>query len=130
MRRPVKRAFTIVAVLFTLIFCQVWISAYACATAAPHTSSARTVSVTLTSSHGDLRDHQTGVACHAHCDNSAQPDHADQPAPAPLVWLPLIWCQSAIFALAVQPHLLPVRADPVLMSAPPPPRILFQVFRT
>lgn len=128
MRRPVKRAFTIVAVLFTLIFSQLWIAAYACTTAAHVASPDSTVSVTSASSHGDLRGYQTGVACHAHCDNSAQPDHADQPAPSPLVWLPLIWGHSSIFALARQPHL--PAPEPVLISVPPPPRILFQVFRT
>ena len=129
MRRPVTRVFTVVAVLFALIFSQLWIAAYAC-TDAPHVASPdSTVSITSASHHGDLRSHQTGAACHAHCDNSAQPDHANQPVPSPLVWLPLIWGHSSIFALAVQPHLL-TSSEPILISAPPPPRILFQVFRT
>jgi hypothetical protein len=128
-RRPVKRAFTIVAMLFTLVFSQLWISAYACATAAPAPSSGLTVSVASATNHGDLRDHHTGMTCHAHCDNNAQPDHAEQLAPSPVVWLPLIWGHSSILALASQPHLL-ARSEPILISAPPPLRIQFQVFRT
>ncbi|WP_136896774.1 hypothetical protein [Trinickia terrae] len=115
--------------LFALIFSQLWIAAYACADAVHAASPDPTVLAASASSHGDLGDHQTGAACHAHCDNSAQPDHAEQPAPSPLVWLPLIWGHSSIFALAIQPH-LPARSEPILISAPPPPRILFQVFRT
>ena len=130
MRRPVTRAFTVVAVLFALIFSQLWIAAYACTDVVHAASPDATASITSASSHhADLRSHQTGLACHAHCDNSVQPDHAEPPAPSPLVWLPLIWGHSSIFALALQPH-LPARSEPILISAPPPPRILFQVFRT
>jgi hypothetical protein len=129
MRRPVIRAFTSVVVLFTLIFCQLWISAYACTTTGRPDSSGTSVSMIATSYHGDLRDHHTGLACHVHCDDSAQPSHAEQPAPSPLAWLPLIWGYSAIPALAIQPHFT-ARPKPILISAPPPPRILFQVFRT
>src|SRR5260370_30760091 len=112
MRHPAQRAFTIVAVLFALIFSQVWISVYACTTTAFPVASDLTVSATSADSHSDLRDHRTGVACHAHCDNSAQPDHAEQPAPSPPVWLPMIWGHSAIFALTDQLH-LPARAEPI-----------------
>lgn len=129
MRRPVIRVFTVVAVLFALIFSQLWIAAYACASVVNVASPDPAVLIVSASSHSDLGDHQTGVACHAHCDNSAQPDHAGQPTPPPLVWLPLIWGHSAVFALAIRPH-LPARSEPILLSAPPPPRILFQVFRT
>lgn len=129
MRRPVQRAFTVVTVLFALIFSQLWISAYACATTAFPGASDLAVPVTSADSHSDLRDHRTGVACHAHCDNDAQPDHAEQPAPSPPVWLPMIWGHPAISALTDQLH-LPARAKPILTSTPPPPRILFQVFRT
>ncbi|MBB0014227.1 hypothetical protein D7191_40465 [Burkholderia cepacia] len=130
MRRPVKRALVAIAVMFTLIFSQLWISAYACTTVtgdARGTSSM--VSAIPANSHGDLQDHHVGVTCHAHCDNSAQPDHADQPVPAPLVWLPLIWGHSSILTLALQPD-RPAHVEPLLVSAPPPSRILFQVFRT
>ena len=130
MRRPIKRALTVVAVIFTLIFSQMWVSAYACTTATGGAeASYSTVSPISSSNHGDLQDHHVGATCHAHCDNSAQPDHADQPAPSPLVWLPLIWGHSAIVALALQPNLL-AHIEPRLVSAPPPSRILFQVFRT
>jgi hypothetical protein len=129
MRRPVIRAFTTVVVLFTLIFCQLWISAYACTTTDRPDSTGNPVSMIATGNHGDLRDHHTGLARHAHCDDNAQPGHAEQPTPSPLLWLPLIWGHSSIPALAIQPHFT-AHSEPILISASPPPRILFQVFRT
>jgi hypothetical protein len=123
MRRPVKRAFTAVVMLVALVFSQMWLSAYAC----PVTS--HSASMTATDSHGDLRNHHTDLTCHSHCNNHAQPDHAAQPAPTPLVLLPLIWGHSSIPALAIEPRLPPPPA-PTLLSASPPSRILFQVFRT
>lgn len=129
MRRPVKRVFTVIAMIVVLIFGQLSIAAYACASAGNSGSSVSMASPMPADSHADLRDHHAGVACHAHCDNSAQPNHAEQPAPPALVWLPLVWGHSAIGTLALQSY-LPAHAEPILISASPPPRILFQVFRT
>ncbi len=128
MRREVKRTLTVITLLVALFFSQLWVAAYACTTANPLPSTTATATVTAFDGHSDLRDHHAAALCHAHCDNSAQPDHAQQPAPSPLVWIPLIWGASTIPALAIQPR-LPTRSEPILLSAPPPPRILFQVFR-
>jgi hypothetical protein len=129
MRRPLIRALTSVVVLFTLIFSQLWISAYACTTVGSPASSGSHASMNATANHGDLRDAHAGSTCHAHCDNNAQPAHAEQPATSPQMWLPQIWGHSSIPALAIQRN-LPVHSEPIPISAPPPPRILFQVFRT
>jgi len=128
MRREVKRTLTVITLLVALFFSQLWVAAYACTTANPLPSTTATATVTAFDGHSDLRDHHAAVVCHAHCDNSAQPDHAQQPAPSPLVWAPLIWGASTIPALAIQPR-SPTRPEPILLSASPPPRILFQVFR-
>jgi hypothetical protein len=129
MRRRTKRTFAVVTLLIALFFSQLWVAAYACTTTLHSTSTHQTVTADAPDGHGDLRDHHTAAVCHAHCDNSAQPDHAEQPAPSPLAWLPLIWGGSAIPELAILQH-LPTQPEPILISAPPPPRILFQVFRT
>jgi len=127
MRREAKRTLTVITLLVALFFSQLWVAAYACTTT-PALSSSSIEAVTFFDGHTDLRDHQVAAVCHAHCDNSAQPDHAQQPAPSPLVWTPLIWGASTIPALAIQPR-SPTRPEPILLSASPPPRILFQVFR-
>jgi hypothetical protein len=129
MRRRTKRTFAVVMLLIALFFSQLWVAAYACTTTLHSTSTHQTVTGVAPDGHGDLRDHDTAAVCHAHCDNSAQPDRAEQPAPLPLAWLPLIWGSSTIPELAIQQH-LPAQSEPILISAPPPPRILFQVFRT
>jgi len=126
------KLFTVVAVLFTLIFGQLWVSAYACTTAgqtAQFTQGIQDTAAMSPTDHGDLRDQHTAAGCHLHCNNQAQPDHAELPALSPAVWLPLAWGHSSILALAVQPD-LPVHPEPILVSAPPAHRILFQVFRT
>jgi hypothetical protein len=128
MRREAKRTLTVITLLVALFFSQVWVAAYACTTTPALSSSSSTEAVTFFDGHTDLRDHQVAAVCHAHCDNSAQPDHAQQPAPSPLVWIPLIWGASTIPALAIQPR-SPTRPEPILLSASPPPRILFRVFR-
>jgi hypothetical protein len=127
MRR--MKLFTVVAVLFALIFSQLWVSAYACAEATRTVTASQTATRMLTASHGDLQDQHRAATCHLHCNNQAQPDQADLPAVSPAIWLPLIWGHSSIFALAVRPD-RPAHPEPILLSAPPPPRILFQVFRT
>jgi hypothetical protein len=129
MRRRTQRTFTVITLLIALFFSQLWVAAYACTTTRHSTSTTQTVTAIASDGHADLRDHHTAAVCHAHCDNSAQPDHAEQPAPSPLAWIPLIWGGSTIPELAIQPR-LPTQSEPILISAPPPPRILFQVFRT
>jgi hypothetical protein len=126
MRR--MKLFTVVAVLFALIFGQLWVSAYACAAAEQTVQATQGAAVTM-SNHDDLRDQHTAAACHLHCNNQAQPDHADLPALSPVVWLPLAWGHSSILERAVLPD-RPSHPEPMLLSAPPPHRILFQVFRT
>src|SRR5471032_5103 len=128
MRREAKRTLTVITLLVALFFSQLWVAAYACTTTPALSSSSSTQAVTFFDGHTDLRDHQLAAVCLAHCDNSAQPDHAQQPAPSPLVWTPLIWGASTIPALAIQPR-SPTRPEPILLSASPPHRILFQVFR-
>ncbi|MFL9873014.1 hypothetical protein [Paraburkholderia megapolitana] len=124
------KLFAVVTVLFTLIFSQLWVSAYACAVAGRAIpTDAGALAVMLTGSHADLQDPHTAASCHLHCNNSAQPDHANLPTVSPAVWLPLIWGHSSIVALAVRPD-RPTHPEPILLSAPPPSRILFQVFRT
>jgi hypothetical protein len=123
------KLFTVVAVLFALIFGQLWVSAYACAEVAQTVSASQATAAKLTASHGDLQDQHTAATCHLHCNNQAQPDHADLPALSPAVWLPLAWGHSSILALAVRPDRA-AHPEPILLSAPPPHRILFQVFRT
>lgn len=128
MRREANRTLTVITLLVALFFSQLWVAAYACTTTPALSSSSSTEAITFFDGHTDLRDHQVAAVFHAHCDNSAQPDHAQQPAPSPLVWIPLIWGASTIPALAIQPR-SPTRPEPILLSASPPPRILFQVFR-
>jgi hypothetical protein len=128
MRRETKRTLTVITLLVALFFSQLWVAAYACTTTQPLLSTTATATLTVFNGHSDLRDHHAAAVCHAHCDNSAQPDHAQQPAPSPLVWTPLIWGASTIPALAIQPR-SPTRPEPILLSSSPPPRILFQVFR-
>jgi hypothetical protein len=123
------KLFTVVAVLCALIFGQLWVSAYACAAAGGTIPTDSGAAVMTAGSHGDLQDQQTAASCHLHCNNQAQPDHADLPTLSPVVWLPLIWGHSSILALAVRPD-RPDHPEPILLSAPPPHRILFQVFRT
>lgn len=123
------RLFTIVAVLFALIFSQLWVSAYACTAVGQATQATPVATVTMSSAHGDLHDQHAAASCHLHCNNQAPPDHADLPTLSPAVWLPLAWGHSSILELAVRPD-LPVHPEPILRSAPPPHRILFQVFRT
>ena len=55
-----------------------------------------------TANHGDLRDGHAGSTCHAHCDNSAQPGHTEQPATSPHMWLPQIMGHPPIPALAIR----------------------------
>jgi len=128
MRRQANRAITAVMVIIALIFSQLWISAYACATVHQSDSANPIISTALANPHSDMSDHHESAICKGHCDNTAQPAHADQPSPPPLVWLPVIWGHSAILAFAHQPQ-TPSRIEPILISAPPPTRILFQVFR-
>jgi hypothetical protein len=128
MRREAKRTLTVITLLVALFFSQLWVAEYACTTTQPLLSTTATATLTVFNGHSDLRDHHAAAVCHAHCDNSAQPDHAQQPAPSPLVWTPLIWGASTIPALAIQPR-SPTRPEPILLSSSPPPRILFQVFR-
>ncbi len=123
------KLFTFVAVLFALIFRQLGVSAYACAAAGQATPTDSGATVMLAGSHGDLQDQHTAASCHLHCNNQAQPDHVDLPTLSPAVWLPLMWGHSSILALAVVPD-RPAHPEPILLSAPPPHRILFQVFRT
>ncbi|MFM0737288.1 hypothetical protein PQQ51_08595 [Paraburkholderia xenovorans] len=123
------KLFTAVAVLFTLIFSQLWVSAYACTAVGPTKQVVQDATVTLSANHLDLRDPHTAASCHLHCNNQAQPDHADLPTLSPAVWLPLAWGHSSILELAVRPE-RPSHPEPILLSAPPPHRILFQVFRT
>lgn len=140
MRRSFRRTITAVVVLLAVIFSQLSISTYACATirdavvrGAQTTSTARHLShddsVVSMQIHGDLSDGQHGALCHSHCDDSAQSSHADQTAPADIAWFPPIWAQPSVHFLA---SLRDVRVDrtPLLQVAPPPSRILFQVFRT
>ncbi|GAB7521330.1 hypothetical protein PBS_03130 [Paraburkholderia sp. 2C] len=113
-----------------LVFGQLWVSAYACAApAATMSSDAGAMMTVAAGSHSDLRDAPAAAACHLHCNDFAQPDHADLPTLSPTVWLPVIWGSSSILALAGEPQRCPHPA-PILVSAPPPHRILFQVFRT
>ncbi|AJZ56319.1 hypothetical protein [Paraburkholderia fungorum] len=128
MRRQTRRTLTVITLLVALFFSQLWVAAYACATTQHLPSTGPAAAAMVADGHSDLRDHHAAAVCHAHCDNSAQPDHAEQPAPAPLAWIPLIWGNSTIPELAIKPR-LPTRSEPVLLSAAPPPRILFQVFR-
>lgn len=128
MRRDAKRTLSAVALLVVLFFSQLWVAAYACATVLHSTPANPVPMVVVPDTHGDLRDHHTAAVCQAHCDNSAQPGHAARPKPAPLFLIPLIWGASTIPELAMQPR-LPTRPQPILLSTPPPPRILFQVFR-
>jgi len=128
MRRQANRAIAAVIVIIALILSQLWISAYACATVQQPVSASPIISTALANPHSDMSDHHASAICNAHCDNTAQPAHADQPSPPPLVWLPVIWGYSAILAFANQPQ-TPNRLEPSLISAPPPARILFQVFR-
>ncbi|KLU20503.1 hypothetical protein EOS_41075 [Caballeronia mineralivorans PML1(12)] len=128
MRREAKRTLTVITLLVALFFSQLWVAAYACTTTQVFPSTAATATTAVFNGHGDMQDHHVAAVCQAHCDNSAQPDHSHQPAPSPLVWIPLIWGASTIPALAIQPR-SPTRPEPILRSASPPPRILFQVFR-
>ncbi len=128
MRRQARRTLIAITLLVALFFSQLWVAAYACATAPSVPATTSAVAAVVADGHHDLRDHHAAAVCHAHCDNSAQSDQAGQPAPAPLVWIPLVWGGSTIPELAIQPR-SPARPEPVLLSAPPPPRILFQVFR-
>ena len=123
------KLFTIVAVLFTLIFSQLWVSAYACTVAGQTIPANQSATELSFATHGDLRDQETAATCHLHCNDQAQPDSADLPTLSPAVWLPLAWGQVSIFALAARPD-RPAHPEPILLSAPPPHRILFQVFRT
>jgi hypothetical protein len=123
------KLFTVVAVLFALIFSQLWVSAYACTAVGQTMQGDQGAPVTLSAGHGDLRDQHTAASCHLHCNNQAQPDHADLPTLSPAVWLPLAWGYSSVFERAVLPD-RPSHPEPILHSAPPPHRILFQVFRT
>ncbi|HVE06623.1 MAG TPA: hypothetical protein VNE00_05155 [Paraburkholderia sp.] len=123
------KLFTVVAVLFALIFGQLWVSAYACTAVGQAIQSTQHTAAMQASVHGDLRDQHAAASCHLHCNNQAQPDHADLPTLSPAIWLPLAWGHSAVLALAARPD-LPVHPEPILLSAPPAPRILFQVFRT
>jgi hypothetical protein len=127
MPRLTRRKLTVITLLIALFFSQLWVAVYACTITHP-SSTVSTAPVTVFDGHSDLRDHHTAAACQAHCDNSAQPDHAQQPSPPPLVWTPLIWGASTIPALAIQPR-SSTRPEPILLSASPPPRILFHVFR-
>jgi hypothetical protein len=80
MRREAKRTLTVITLLVALFFSQLWVAAYACTTTPALSSSSSTEAVTFFDGHTDLRDHQVAAVCQAHCDNSAQPDHAQQPA--------------------------------------------------
>ncbi len=128
MRRQAKRTITAVMVIIALIFSQLWISAYACASTERLAPASPIISAAHANPHGDLSDYRVSALCNAHCNNTAQPDHADQPSPPPLVWLPVIWGYSAILTFAHQAQ-SSTRSEPILISAPPPARILFQVFR-
>jgi hypothetical protein len=123
------RLFTIVAVLFTLVSGQLWVSAYACAAPATTMSSELGATAMAAGNHNDLRGVPTAATCRLHCNNFAPPDHADLPTLSPAAWLPVIWGSSSILALAAQPQ-RPRHPEPILVSTPPPHRILFQVFRT
>lgn len=123
------RLFTVVAVLFTLVFGQLWVSAYVCAAPTATMPSGSDATAMAAGNHSDLRGVPAGATCHLHCNNFAQPDHADLLTLSPAVWLPVIWGSSSILSLAARPQ-RPVHHEPILVSAPPPPRILFQVFRT
>ncbi|WP_407973387.1 hypothetical protein ACJ51O_38420 (plasmid) [Burkholderia pyrrocinia] len=128
MRRDAKRTLSAIALLVVLSFSQLWVAAYACATALHSTSTDPASMAVAYGAHGDLRNHHTAAVCQAHCDNWAQPGHGARPKPSPLVLIPLIWAAPTIPELALQPR-MPTRPQPILLSAPPPPRILFQVFR-
>jgi hypothetical protein len=123
------KLFTVVAVLFALIFGQLWVSAYACAATVGTMSTDSGAAAMAAGGHSDLKDQRTAASCHLHCNNQAQPDHADLPTLSPAVWLPLAWGHSSILERAVRPD-QPSHPEPILLSAPPPHRILFQVFRT
>jgi hypothetical protein len=133
MRRQAKRTLVVLIAIIALIASQFWVSAYACA----NTSNATTVSSTAVISvapawlngHDDLHDQHTANLCQAHCDNTAQPDHSPQSVPSPTVWLPQIWGLPSVQTCAVQAS-VPGHTESPLTAAFPPPRILFQVFRT
>ncbi|WP_175817708.1 hypothetical protein [Burkholderia diffusa] len=128
MRRDAKRTLSAVALLVVLFFSQLWVAAYACATALRSIPTNPASMATVPNAHGDLRDPQAAAVCQAHCDNWAQPGHGARPKPSPLVLIPLIWAAPKIPELALQPR-MPTRPQPNLLSTPPPPRVLFQVFR-
>lgn len=128
MRRDATRTFCAVTLLVVVFFSQLWVAAYACAMTRHSTPTNQAVLAIASDGRGDLHDHQTAAVWHGHCDNPAQPGRVTRSKPSPLVWIPLIWGGSTIPALAVHPR-LPTRQQPLLLSASPPARILFQVFR-
>ncbi|WP_407973390.1 hypothetical protein ACJ51O_38435 (plasmid) [Burkholderia pyrrocinia] len=129
MCRQTRRTLTVITLLVALFFSQLWVAAYACTTTSqPAAAAMSSVSTASVDGHADLRDDHAAAVCHAHCDNSGQLDHAELSVPASHAWIPLIWGASAIPDLTIQSH-WPTRPELVLLSASPPPRILFQVFR-
>ncbi len=129
MRRQVKRTLVVLIAIIALIIGQLWVTAYACANANNVSPSGYAVTSASLNAHGDLHDQHTSNLCQAHCDNTGQLDHAPQSTPSPAVWLPLIWGHSSLQACAAHAY-MPGHTEPPLHAAFPPPRILFQVFRT
>jgi hypothetical protein len=129
MRRQVKRTLVVLVAIIALIAGQFWVTAYACPNTNDNSASSSVVATASSSMHGDLHSKHTASLCQAHCDNAGQLDHAPQSTPSPAVWLPLIWGHSSVQACSAQEY-VPGHTEPPLNAAFPPPRILFQVFRT
>lgn len=141
MRRQAKRTLVVLIAIIVLIASQLLGAVYACAntsaagtngissTRVVFTSTVSMTSMTLLNVHGDLHDQHAANLCQAHCDISGQPDHSPQPTPSPVVWLPMVWGFLDFQRYAAQTY-VPAHTESPLTAAFPPPRILFQVFRT
>lgn len=140
MRRSAQRTLTALVVLIAMILSQLWITAYACerigalgadvtAVSATRHERAQAYEVAAMPQHADLSSVGKGALCASHCDDSTRPAHTVHATPADVMWLPVVWGQPSVNLGSVI-RAIHVRETPHLLSAPPPSRILFQVFRT
>lgn len=129
MHNNVWRTLTAALLLVTLCLGQLRVASYACTSMQDLVSATTAASTTVPDPHEDLRAHYVAVVCHAHCDVAAQPAHPAQCKASPLALTLVIWGRSAIPELAILPQ-RPTHPEPILVSTPPPPRILFQVLRS